>query len=144
MFLIVSFSFVKFCRRRLSILLILFFQPSLAQPSLGSTMEYAALSCEDVANKVCNAQSDYYWIKSSTSASTALQYYCDMTMQGGAWLLLLERNTNATCPTGLMKDSATGFCKNGCTTVGCSAAVSTPTVSPFAFQEVRGQVRLNR
>lgn len=119
-------------------------QRILAQPSLGSTIDNPALSCEEIANNVCNAPSDYYWIKSSSDNTAApLRYYCDMMMQGGGWLLLFERNTNDSCPTGLVKDSTTGFCKSGCTAATCSPALTTPEMSPFDFREVRGQVRLS-
>ncbi|MBK8255548.1 MAG: hypothetical protein IPK82_23160 [Polyangiaceae bacterium] len=119
---------------------------SVAAPVVGSSSDYPAASCEDVANRVCNAPSGLYWIQARTgSGGVPKQYYCDMTMNGGGWLLLFERKTNDTCPNGLMRNAATGFCMSDCTRPntpnGCPAVGSMSLQSPFDFRTVRGQVR---
>lgn len=53
-------------------------------------MANAASSCEDVANADCNAQSGMYFIRDSQSG-VAQQWFCDLEMAGGGWLLMFER-----------------------------------------------------
>lgn len=118
------------------------FHCTTAQPNIGSTIGFPATSCEDVANRVCNAPSGWYYIRQRTdSGMEPVKYYCEMTMNGGGWLRLFDRATNSSvCPSGLTRDAATGFCVGSCSG-GCEA-LTDPSKSPFDFNIIRGQVFL--
>lgn len=55
-------------------------QSILIDAQVGS-IDFPANSCQDVANQLCNATSDFYWIRSRLGNSTA-RYYCDREARG--------------------------------------------------------------
>lgn len=82
---------------------------STIDPAIGSSQSNPAISALHILSANPSASSGLYWIKPNDFA-TAQQIYCDMTNDGGGWMLVASSNaSSSTIPGGTSRNSTSYY-----------------------------------